>query len=299
MTDFLPKTQEIKLENALYIVASPIGNLNDITLRALQVLNQADFIICEDTRVSFKLLESYKIKGKSLITYNDHCDEKARKKIYDLLIKGYKLALLSDAGTPLISDPGHKLINFLRDQNQKIIPIPGASSVTSALCVGGLACDNFLFVGFLPTSKIQKEKFLKTLPKNFTFVLFESANRVVETLQAIEKILGNRKTCAARELTKLHEEIITDDLNNLVEFFIKNPQKLRGEFVIIVEKIARNEKSVSESELIQEISNAISLGHSLKDLSQNLAEIYDMNKKEIYQMALNFSKNNNNLGAQE
>jgi 16S rRNA (cytidine1402-2'-O)-methyltransferase len=292
MTDFLPKTQEIKLENALYIVASPIGNLNDITLRALQVLNQADFIICEDTRVSFKLLESYKIKGKSLITYNDHCDEKARKKIYDLLVKGHKLALLSDAGTPLISDPGHKLINFLRDQNQKIIPIPGASSVTSALCASGLACDNFLFVGFLPTSEIQKEKALKVLPKNFTFVLFESANRVVETLQAIEKFLGNRKTCAARELTKLHEEIITDDLNKLVEFFLQNPQKLRGEFVIIVEKIGRNEKSVSESELIQEISNAISLGHSLKDLSQNLAEIYDINKKEIYQMALGLSKKN-------
>ena len=286
MTDFLPKTQEIKLENALYVVASPIGNLSDITLRALQVLNQADFIICEDTRVSFKLLESYKIKGKSLITYNDDCDEKARKKIYDLLAKGHKLALLSDAGTPLISDPGHKLINFLRDQNQKIIPIPGASAVTSALCASGLACDNFLFVGFLPTTEIQKEKFLKTLPKNFTFVLFESANRVIETLQAIEKILGNRRICVARELTKLHEEIITDDLNKLVEFFLQNPQKLRGEFVIIVEKLGKNEKSFSESELIQEISNAISLGHSLKDLSQNLAEIYDMNKKEIYQMAL-------------
>lgn len=287
MSESSLKVQEINLEKgALYVVATPIGNLGDITLRALQVLNAADFVICEDTRVSSKLFSAYKIKEKKLITYNDHCDEKSRKKIFDLLEKGHSLALISDAGTPLISDPGHKLINFLRNKNQKIIPIPGASSLTSALSASGLACDNFLFIGFLPTSEIQKTKLIKSLPKNFTFVFFESANRVVKSLELVKKILGNRNVCAARELTKMHEEIISDELEKVIQLFTDQPSKLRGEFVVIVEKSDKNEKSFTQKELVQEISNAIFLGHSLKDLSQNLSEIYDVNKKEIYKLAL-------------
>ena len=286
MQDSLTKTQEIKLENALYVVATPIGNLGDITIRALQVLNEVDVVVCEDTRVSAKLFAAYKIKEKKLFTYNDHCDEKTRKKILECLVNGQSVALLSDAGTPLISDPGYKLINFLREFNQKIIPLPGASSVTAALCASGLACDNFLFVGFLPTSKIQKEKLLKSLPKNFTFIVFESANRVVESLATIYKTLGNRNVCAARELTKMHEEIVSCELEKLIKFLEEQPQKLRGEFVIVVEKGDKNEKTFSEKELKKEISNAIAAGQSLKNLSQDLAEIYGASKKEVYRMAL-------------
>jgi 16S rRNA (cytidine1402-2'-O)-methyltransferase len=289
MQDYLTKTQEIKLENALYVVATPIGNLGDITMRALQVLNEVDVVVCEDTRISAKLFAAYKIKEKKLFTYNDHCDEKVRKKILECLVGGKSVALLSDAGTPLISDPGYKLINFLREFNQKIIPLPGASSVTAALCASGLACDNFLFVGFLPTSKVQKEKLLKSLPKNFTFVVFESANRVVESLEMIFETLGDRNVCAARELTKMHEEIVSCELSKLIKFFADEPQKLRGEFVIVVEKADKNEKSFSEEELKKEISKAIAAGQSLKDLSQNLAEIYDTGKKEIYKLALEIS----------
>jgi 16S rRNA (cytidine1402-2'-O)-methyltransferase len=289
MQDFSLKTQEIKLENALYVVATPIGNLADITLRALQVLDNVDFVICEDTRVSVKLFAAYKLKEAKFLTYNDHCDEKTRKKILDLMLSGKSLALLSDAGTPLISDPGYKLINFLRQFNQKIIPLPGASSVTAALCASGLACDNFLFIGFLPTSKIQKEKLLKSLPRNFTFVFFESANRVKETLDLVFKTLGNRNVCAAREISKMHEEIVTNELENVIKFFDENSGKLRGEFVVVVEKADKNEKIFSEEELKKEISNAIFLGHSLKDLSQNLAEIYSISKKEIYKLALEVS----------
>ncbi|MES2961459.1 MAG: 16S rRNA (cytidine(1402)-2'-O)-methyltransferase [Pseudomonadota bacterium] len=289
MQDFSLKTQEIKLENALYVVATPIGNLADITLRALQILDNVDFVICEDTRVSVKLFAAYKLKEAKFLTYNDHCDEKTRKKILDLMLSGKSLALLSDAGTPLISDPGYKLINYLRQFKQKIIPLPGASSVTAALCASGLACDNFLFIGFLPTSKVQKEKLLKSLPRNFTFVFFESANRVSETLDLVLKTLGNRNVCAARELTKMHEEIVSNELEKVIEFFAENSGKLRGEFVVVVEKADKNEKVFSEEELKKEISNAIFLGHSLKDLSQNLAEIYGVNKKEIYKLALEVS----------
>ncbi len=290
MQDYQSKIQQIKLENALYVIATPIGNLADITLRALQILRNVDFVVCEDTRVSIRLLEAYEIKGKKLLTYNDHVDEKTRKKIFELLAQGHSIALISDAGTPLISDPGYKLISFLRSQNKKVIPIPGASALTTALCASGIACDNFLFLGFLPTSKIQREKLLKALPKNFTFAFFEAPNRVLETLGAIEKIFQNRRISIARELTKIHEEIITDSLPNISDFFTKNEGKLRGEFVIIVEKADKNEKSFSQEELIEEISKALSSGYSLKDLSQNLAEVYGLNKKEIYQLALEITK---------
>lgn len=290
MQDIFQKIQEIKPENALYVVATPIGNLGDITLRALEILNKVDFIICEDTRVSVRLLEAYKLKEKKLLTYNDHNDEKTREKISHLLQQGHSMALVSDAGTPLISDPGYKLINFVRARNQKVIPLPGASAVTSALCASGLACDNFLFIGFLPTSEVQKEKLLKSLPKNFTFAFFEAPNRVLESLELIAKNLPGRKVCTARELTKIHEEIISDEAANVLEFFSKQPGKLRGEFVIIVEKADKNEKAFDQNELISEISSAIAAGYSLKDLSQNLADIYGVNKKEIYQLALEISK---------
>lgn len=286
MFDLSQKTQAIKLESALYIVATPIGNLSDITLRALQILRDIDFVICEDTRISLRLLEAHGIKGKKMITYNDHSKKKTREKILHLLIEKKSLALISDAGTPLISDPGHKLITFLRKFNQKIIPIPGPSSITSALCASGLACDNFLFLGFLPTTATAQKKLLKSLPKNFTFVFFESANRVLKTLEAISETLGKRRVCAARELTKIHEEIVTDEIELLHEFFGKRPEKLRGEFVIIVEKTKKDEKEISEKDLQSEIKAALLAGESIKDLSQNLSEIYGIHKKEIYQLAL-------------
>jgi len=283
--------QEIKKpENALYIVATPIGNLSDITLRALNVLKEADFIICEDSRVTQKLLMAHEIAEKKFIIYNDHSDAKVREKILNFLIQGKVLALVSDAGTPLISDPGYKLISFIRKYNQKVIPLPGASAVTSALCASGLACDNFLFLGFLPTSEIQKAKLFKSLPKNFTFIFFESANRVSESLNLIFETLGNRNVCAARELTKLHEDIVSDEVQKVIKFFEDNTNKLRGEFVIIVEKAGKNEKAFSEEELLKEIQVSIDAGLSLKDLSQNLSEIYDMNKKEIYKLALTLTK---------
>ncbi len=291
MQNFSLKTQEIKLENALYIIATPIGNLADITLRALETLRKVDVILCEDTRVSIKLLSAYGIENKKLLTYNDHSDEKIRKKTLEFLVNGNSVALISDAGTPLISDPGYKLVNFLRQFNQKIIPLPGASAALASLSASGLACDNFLFVGFLPTSKIQRVNLLKTLPKNFTLIFFESANRVIESLTDLNEIFGNRNSCVARELTKMHEEIITQKLENLKEFFVHNCEKLRGEFVIIIEKADKSEKEISEEDLLSEIRKALHKGDSLKDLSQNLAQVHNLNKKEVYNLALTIKTN--------
>ena len=290
MQDFFAQNKEIKAEVALYVIATPIGNLLDITLRALQILAAADFIICEDSRMTSKLLANYKITDKKLIVYNDHSDEKIREKILNFLIQGKIMALVSDAGTPLISDPGYKLIKYLRENNQKIIPLPGASAVTTAICASGLAVDNFLFLGFLPTSEIQKEKLLNSLPRNFTFVFFESANRVLESLQSIGKIFKKRRVCAALELTKIYEEIISDEVENVIDFFVRQESKLRGEFVIIVEKADKNEENFQQSDLLADINEAIGLGYSIKDLSQNLSEVYGINKKEIYKLAIALPK---------
>lgn len=290
MQDFFQKLTAQKIKNMLYVVATPIGNLGDITFRALEILREVDYIICEDSRVTAKLLSCYEITGKKTLVYNDHSGLEVREKILNLLIHGASMALVSDAGTPLISDPGYKLIQYLRQYGQKVTPLPGASAVTSALCASGLACDNFLFLGFLPTTKIQRNNLLKSLPKNFTAVFFESPNRVEETLQAIEETLGNRRVALAREITKLHEEILSDEVKNLREILKQNPQKLRGEFVLIVEKQARDEKSLNDEELRDEIRKALSAGFSVKELSQNLSEIYDLNKKEIYKIALQMAQ---------
>ncbi len=273
-----------------YVIATPIGNLQDITIRAIETLKLCDVIICEDTRVTSRLLEKYDIKNKKLLTYNDNSDELLRKKIAKLFLTGATLGLVSDAGTPLISDPGYKLIQFLRENNVKITPIPGASSIITALSVGAIACDNFLFIGFLPNSQTQRQNSLKELPKNFTLVFFESAQRIEEMLQDLFKIFGNRKIAIARELTKIHEEIINGDLTDLLDFFTKNPDKLRGEFVVILEKAHRSEKSLTQDELIAEIKKAYAGGLGIKELSQNLAEIHALHKKDVYQLALKIGK---------
>jgi 16S rRNA (cytidine1402-2'-O)-methyltransferase len=277
------------LQNALYIVPTPIGNLRDITLRALDVLSEVKTIICEDSRVSGKLLNFYQISGKKFIIYNDNSQEEVRKKILHLLLSGKSIALLSDAGTPLISDPGYKLISFLKNFNQKIIPLPGACAVTTAICASAIACDNFLFIGFLPTSKIQKENLLESLKNQATFVFFEAPTRVLKTLQSIKKVLGNRKICIAKELTKLHEEIISDEVDNLIKSFEVN-DKIKGEFVIIVQKSDKDLLSFSKEDLSKAIKSELKNQESLKDLSQKLSEIYGINKKEIYQLAIKLSK---------
>ena len=291
MQDFFKNLKAQKVENALYVVATPIGNLGDITIRALQTLESVDFIICEDTRTSSILLSKFEIIKKKLLIYNDFSDSLCRDKILAKLKEGNSLALISDAGTPLISDPGYKLINFLRQECQKIICIPGPSSLTASISISGIPCDNFLFLGFLSNNKIQKQQTIKTLPSNYSFVFFEVANRMHETLEIIKNSLENRNISIARELTKMHEEVIYGNVNEVFEFFEKNPQKVRGEFVVIVEKASKNQSFFSNEEIIFEIENSLKKGKSIKDISLELSQIFDLNKKEIYKIALDLSKN--------
>lgn len=290
MQDIFKNFKVQKIENALYVVATPIGNLNDITIRAIQTLESVDFIICEDTRTSSILLSKFEIIKKKLLVYNDFSDSLCRNKVLNILNGGQSLALISDAGTPLISDPGYKLINFLRQEKQKIICIPGASSLTASISISGIPCDNFLFLGFLASNKTQKQQVIQTLPLNYSFVFFEVANRMQETLEIIKNTLENRNISIARELTKIHEEVIYGNVNEVFEFFQNNPQKLRGEFVVIVEKTAKNQKFFSNEEIIFEIQESLKKGKSIKDISIELSQIFDLNKKEVYKIALDLSK---------
>jgi 16S rRNA (cytidine1402-2'-O)-methyltransferase len=283
------KNQNLE-KNAFYVISTPIGNLADITIRALAILTEVDFVVCEDSRIAQKLLTSFKITEKKFIVYNDHSDQKTREKILNLLLNNHNLALISDAGTPMISDPGLKLIDYLRKNSRKIIPIPGVSSLTCAISVAGLACDQFIFLGFLPNSIIQKQKIFLQNNRNCSWIFFESANRLLETLEILDQNLSQNgihpRICIARELTKIYEEIIVNQLPEVINYFQLYPEKIKGELVVIVEKESKNQRNFSIENIEQSIKLLINEHKSLKEISTELAEIYGIHKKEIYQLAL-------------
>ena len=215
----------------LYIVATPIGNLKDFTFRAIDTLKEVDFVFAADTRNSTQLMKHYNIETK-IDSYHEHNNVKKIPKIINLLNEGKNIALISDAGTPTISDPGYKLIRACIDEEINIIPIPGASAVTAALSASGLPSDSFFFLGFLPHKKGRKKKisFLKSLDN--TIIIFESPHRLLKTLKELHDELGERPVVVARELTKLYEEIIRGNFDSIIEYF--ESKKVKGEIVIII-----------------------------------------------------------------
>ena len=217
----------------LFVIGTPIGNLEDITLRAISTLKNVDIILAEDTRNSKKILDAHNIDTK-MMSYHDHSSEKEIKKIVDLLRNGKQLALISDAGTPTISDPGYGLIRDCIRNEIGIVPIPGVSSITAAMSVSGLPSDSFTFVGFLPQKKGRLKK-IKDLQKlDNTIILFESPFRLEKTLNQLLEHLGDRTTVVGRELTKLYEEVIRGNLSDIIVHFSKS--KIKGEIVIMIGK---------------------------------------------------------------
>ncbi len=217
----------------LYIVATPIGNLNDITLRAIETIKSVDFILCEDTRVTKKLLDRYEIK-KPTISYHQHSDFKKTKEIISLLNEGKNLALVTDAGTPGISDPGNILISdLLKNKITKIIPIPGPSAIITALSVSGFPTDKFLFLGF-PPHKNKRQKFFKdAVTYDFTVAFYESGHRIMKCLKELKEYLDPKKQLlVARELTKQFETIYRGTIDEIME----RMKEERGEFVVIINK---------------------------------------------------------------
>ena len=217
----------------LFVVGTPIGNLEDITLRAISTLQNVDLILAEDTRNSKKLLSAHNINTK-MMSYHEHSNEKETKRIISLLLDGKNLALISDAGTPTISDPGYGLIRDCIKKEIKIIPIPGASAITTAMSVSGLPSDSFTFLGFLPQKKGRIKKIKELLNVDNTIILFESPFRLEKTLNQLKEYLGNRSVVVGRELTKLYEEIIRGNLEDVIKYFSKS--KVKGEIVIMIGK---------------------------------------------------------------
>ena len=279
--------QGSRLAPGLYLVATPIGNLGDITLRALQALAGVDLIACEDTRVTRKLLDRYAI-ATPLTPYHDHNAAKARPGLLRRLAEGAAVALVSDAGTPLISDPGFKLVRAAQDAGHLVTALPGPSAVLTALTVGGLPTDRFFFAGFLPPKQVaRRARIAELAPLAATLVLFESGPRIAATLTDLADGLGaNREAALCRELTKLHEEIRRGELGTLAQAIAG--EEPRGEIVVVIgppQAPVQTEAAESESLLRDALERL-----SLKDAVAEVAQLTGRRRREIYQSALALQK---------
>ena len=276
------------LTNSLYIVSTPIGNLDDITLRAIKVLKNSDIVLCEDTRHSLKLLNHLKIK-KRLISYHKFNEKKKIKEITKHLNEGKILSFISDAGTPALSDPGRLLIQTCLKKNIKIIPIPGASSIVASMSVSGFK-DQFLFYGFLPKTENELEKTLSSLSiYNFSQVFFVPSIKINFYLQKFKKYFSGRKLMIAKEITKLHESFFREDIDKINMF--KTP--IKGELTIVISEKNIKDKTFDEDKIIRKAKVYLKK-YSLKDVVELLFESEKINKKKIYQICLNIKKNEKN-----
>lgn len=268
------------MKGILYVVATPIGNLEDITLRAINVLKNVDLIAAEDTRHTLKLLNHLEI-SKPLISYHRHNEENRQDIIIEKLLEGQNIAIVSDAGTPGICDPGEVVIKTCIENNIKVIPIPGACAMINALIVSGISTKEFNFLGFLPLNKkTRKQKLLEIEKCTKTIIIYEAPHKLKSTLQDLKEILGERKVVLARELTKIHEEFIREDIDKLIEL----AQDIKGEIVIIIEgaKNEIQENDVNELSLEEHYKFYENQGFDKKEIIKKIAKDRNVNKNEIY-----------------
>ncbi len=270
-------------QGCLYVVATPIGNLEDITLRAINILKTVDYIACEDTRHTMKLLDHCGIKTKCLI-HHEFSKEKEINKITDLLLSGKNIALVSDAGTPMISDPGYGLLSKVISLNIPVVPIPGACAAVAALSVSGIASDSFVFLGFLPNSqKHRKDKLEEYAMVKSTLIMYESPKRIIDLLADINLVLGDREIVLARELTKLYEEVKRGKVSQL----LTEISEIKGECVVLVE--GAKSIDVSEEQIVDALHSALKTS-SLKDAVDFVASSLKCPRKQVYSLALKVSK---------
>ena len=278
---------KIDLKSGLYLVATPIGNLGDVSLRALETLNSVDQIACEDTRVTKKLLKSFAIDTR-LTSYHEYNAKRNRPKLIAKMLNGSALALVSDAGTPTICDPGYKLVRECIANNILITFLPGASASLSGLVLSGLPTDRFYFHGYLaPKQKKRKQELydLNTIPT--TIVIYETSERLMGALEDVLAVLGNREIAVAREITKLYEEIKRGRVEEILKELYTN-QKLKGEYVIVLGPKAA-EVIVDDKELSKILLNRME-GMSLKDAVIEVASLTKRSRQEIYKIALAVKK---------
>jgi len=280
-----------KNAGSLVLVATPIGNLGDMTQRAIEALQSADIICCEDTRHSGKLLAHFGVTGKKLIVINEHTEYEAREEIVSLVTSGSTVALITDAGTPGISDPGERLVVAVVEAGGNVTAVPGASALTMALVISGLPTSRFVFEGFLPRSGAERtDRLAMTTTESRTIVLYEAPHRLARTLSDLTTACGAmRRVVLARELTKLHEQIwrgTLQDANMLVA-----ATEPRGEYVIIIEP-AKPPAPPTDEELVAAIKAEIAKGVSRKDSAARVSARFGVAKRHVYELALQVRDDN-------
>ncbi len=274
------------MKGVLFVVATPIGNLKDITIRAVETLKNADLIAAEDTRRTKELLSALNIHGKKLISYHEHNEKESAEKIINLLKEGSSVCLVSDAGTPAISDPGFRIVKRAREEKIKVVPIPGPSAVIAALSASGFPTDKFLFYGFLPKKgKKKTEALSEILQMPWTVVAYESPHRIEETLKLIAKLAPDKKIALYREITKLHEEFIEGTAGKILENLTK-----KGEMVLLFHPDREKSETgdVEPAALLEKFKNE---GKTLKEAVRKTCQITGLSRNAIYKKALEiFSK---------
>ncbi|HHE9472880.1 16S rRNA (cytidine(1402)-2'-O)-methyltransferase [Haemophilus influenzae] len=275
------------LTGILYIVATPIGNLQDITQRALETFAQVDLIAAEDTRHSGLLLSHYGIK-KPFFALHDHNEQEKAHILVEKLKQGSSIALISDAGTPLISDPGFHLVRQCREAGIRVVPLPGACAAITALCASGIASDRFCFEGFLPAkSKARKDKLENIAEEDRTLIFYESTHRILDTLEDMQAVLGEKRYIVlAREMTKTWETITGNTIKNLREWLLEDPNRTKGEMVLIVEGKPKSDNNDEISPQAVKALELIAEELPLKKAAAIVAELYGYKKNALYQFGL-------------
>jgi 16S rRNA (cytidine1402-2'-O)-methyltransferase len=279
----------VTLKPGFYLVATPIGNLRDMTFRALDVLSAADVIVCEDTRVTGKLLNAYGFKKKMQV-YNDHSTDKQRENLIDCVAQGQSVAVLSDAGTPLVSDPGYKLVRGAVEQGQYVTSIPGANAALPALQLSGLPSDQFSFLGFLPPKTTARKNALQKWDSaSGSLIVYETGPRLLDSLQDMRSVLGNREAAVTRELTKMYEEVQRGKLSDLIVHYTKAGAP-KGEIVVVLGQAVA--EIVTTESIEQQIKSALKT-MSVRDTAEVVAKATGKPKKAIYTLALKLASDNN------
>ena len=269
------------MSGVLYIVATPIGNLKDITYRAVEVLGGVDMILDEDTRTSSKLLDHYLIK-KPIKAFHDHNESEKTEWVIERLEAGESLALISDAGTPLISDPGYKLVHSCREKGLEVVPIPGACAVVAALSASGLPTDKFTFIGFLPAKSVGLQKLLdEYAARRETLIAYESTHRLAKTLSILSEKLPGRQLVLGKELTKQFEAIVSGTAAEIESWLREDERRLKGEFVLMVSP-AEEIDGDDHAELLKTLGKYL----SVKEAAKCAAELTGVSKNELYKQCL-------------
>ena len=277
----MKRIKSFESNSICYLIATPIGNLGDMSSRAIEILNSVDIIACEDTRNTSLLLSKFGVH-KTLISYHEHNEQECSQKLLKTLKNGQSIAIVSDAGYPGISDPGSIMVKHCIDEDIPVSVVPGANALLPALISSGLDTKHFYYHGFLPSKPTDRRKELETLKNiNVTLIFYESPHRIIETLNDMYNVLGDRNACLCRELTKLHEEFIRGSLSELKDI---DKTTLKGEMVLVIEGMKAINKEYTDEELIELIKKELESGTSLKSACLNISNITNIKKNKLYNL---------------